>query len=120
MLDITKKYVIASMRHTSSKDYVVTFWGPNRSGYTPNIDEAGLYTEEESNKIKNGLDDFPIRLDIALQMSVLREYNYTTWKEGKFILNDEVFWNTFNINPKRLEKIDRKQKQYFRHVVNKE
>lgn len=106
------------MRHTAKDDYVVTFWGPDRSGYTPDLNKAGLYTEDQINKIcdeDHRQDDFPIGEKEALSNSVLREYNYNKWEEGKFILNDEVFWNTYNIDYKRMFVRGGNQKQYFRY-----
>ena len=48
---------------SQEKDYVVwytgnyngdcvIFWGPNRSGYVTNLDEAGRYTKEEAESIQ--------------------------------------------------------------------
>lgn len=109
-------YVIAAFRHTSTNHYAITLWGPNNSGYTPNLDEAGVYDESVVERFKNHLsDDFPIELAQAKRMAVEREYNYSGWKKGHFILNDELFRNTFNISKKVFYK-GASDKHYFRFV----
>lgn len=112
-----KQYVIAAFRHTSVNHYAITLWGPNNSGYTPNLDEAGVYDESVLERFKNHLnEDFPIELEQAKSMAVQREYNYSGWKAGWFILNDELFRNTFNISKKVFYK-GASDKRYFRFVT---
>jgi hypothetical protein len=109
-----KEYVIAAFRHTGLGHYAVTLWGPDDSGYTPNLDEAGVYDESVLERFKNHLnDDFPIELNLAKRMSVEREYNYSGWKAGHFILNDEMFRNTFGLSKKIFYKCP-SDKQYYR------
>lgn len=107
-------YVIACMRHTGTGSYAVSFWKPNKCGYTTILEKAGRYTEAEANQIKHGLDDFPIEEGVAMNMSVLREVNYNGWEKGHFVLNDEVFWNTFDIKKSSLMKLP-SDKHWFRH-----
>jgi hypothetical protein len=40
-----QKYYIWSKKHTHGINHV--FWGPNHSGYTINLDEAGVYSRSE-------------------------------------------------------------------------
>ena len=108
------EYVIASMRHTGSGDYAVTLWGPSDSGYTPNLDDAGKYGEEVVERFKDHLkDDFPIEYELAKRIAVEREYNYSGWKAGHFIINDEMFRNTFGLDKKCHYKSP-SNKRYFR------
>lgn len=114
-----KQYVIACFRHTSTGHYAITLWGPNNSGYTPNLDLAGIYDDSVLERFKNELmSDFPIELEQARKMAVEREYNYSGWKVGHFILNDEIFRNTFNI-PKNVFYKGASDKRYFRYAVAK-
>ena len=111
-----RQYVIACFRHTSTGHYAITLWGPNNSGYTPNLDLAGIYDDSVLERFKNELmSDFPIELEQARKMAVEREYNYSGWKVGHFILNDELFRNTFNI-PKNVFYKGASDKRYFRFV----
>jgi hypothetical protein len=109
-----KEYIIASFRHTGSGNYAICLWGPNNSGYTPNLDEAGIYDDSVIDRFKNHLtDDFPIELSLAKNMAVEREYNYSGWKVGHFILNDDLFRNTFNLSKKIFYKSP-SDKSYYR------
>lgn len=45
-----KLYYIICKRHMKTKDGAILFWRPNNSGYTYNVEEAGLYTHEETSK----------------------------------------------------------------------
>lgn len=47
-----KTCVIESMEHTT--DDVIYWWKPDRKGYTPFIEEAGMYSEAEAKKIVAG------------------------------------------------------------------
>lgn len=46
-----KKYYLLSIKHSKYDQY--SWWGPNDSGYTANIQTAGIYTEEQINSRKN-------------------------------------------------------------------
>jgi len=112
-IEDNKKYVVACMRHTGSGDYAICLWGPNSSGYTPNLLKVGIYTEKEITRFTSK-DDFPIELEYAKSISVEREYNYNSWELGRFILNDELFRNTFSL-PKKAHYKSPSDKQYFRY-----
>ncbi|WP_346234539.1 hypothetical protein MKY04_12800 [Lysinibacillus telephonicus] len=47
-----QKYYLLSLKWSKQKDQY-TWWGPNNSGYTTDIQTAGIYTEEEINKRKH-------------------------------------------------------------------
>lgn len=113
-----KKYILACMRHTGSGDYAVCLWGPNHSGYTPNLLEAGQYSQEEVSEYVGKKDDFPIEFEYAKSISVEREYNYDGWAYGRFILNDDLFRNTFGIEKKAQYKSP-SNKHWFRYVQEK-
>ncbi len=45
-------YLVKSTKWTKN-DGVETWWGPNRSGYTTYINEAGIYSEEEAKHLQD-------------------------------------------------------------------
>jgi len=115
-------YYILCLRHSDINDYAMKWWGPNSSGYTPNLNLAGKYTEDQIQKFKDHeQEDLPILCTEIDSMAVEREYNYDGWELGRFILNDEVFWNTYNINAKKLFYHTGRggDKQYFKYPINK-
>ncbi len=65
-------YYIVCKRHMFKKDYAVLFWGPNRQGYRYNLNEAGLYTEEEAATFDKAHynNDIPVRRDTANMCSI--------------------------------------------------
>ena len=46
-----KKYYLLSIKHSKYDQYF--WWGANDSGYTSDIQKAGIYTEERINSRKN-------------------------------------------------------------------
>lgn len=116
---MSDEYVILCMRHTARKHYVVTLWGPNSCGYTPDLNKAGRYTKEKAESINHNKDDIMVSLEDALRMSIELEYNYNKWEKGRFILNNEVLWNTFDIDKKKLYNSPETLKQYFRYITIK-
>lgn len=47
-----KKFYLLSLKHSKHQNQY-SWWGPNDSGYTIDIDAAGVYTEEQINNKKN-------------------------------------------------------------------
>lgn len=47
-----QKYYLLSLKW-SKHNYQYSWWGPNNSGYTTDIQTAGIYTEEEINNNKS-------------------------------------------------------------------
>lgn len=45
-------YLVKSTKWTKHNGYTI-WWGPNRSGYTDLISEAGVYSEEEAKHLEN-------------------------------------------------------------------
>lgn len=66
-----KKYVISAFRHTGTGHYAVTLLGPNNSGYTPNLDDAGVYDESLVERFKSHLNNLCTAANISL--TVLEE-----------------------------------------------
>ncbi|MGN4127663.1 hypothetical protein ACMGD3_22035 [Lysinibacillus sphaericus] len=42
---MSQQYYLLSIKYSNSKN-TVTWWGPDNSGYTDDIEEAGIYSEE--------------------------------------------------------------------------
>lgn len=61
------KYVIYSRKHTRG---IVTWWRPNRAGYTQDLRQAGRYTLKQALKICMGHEDetvaIPLKEALAL------------------------------------------------------
>jgi hypothetical protein len=116
-------FYIICLRHSSNQDYAITWWGPNNSGYTLNLDNAGKYTldqiiKDERVKDKHNGDDYGIPCEEIDRIAVEREYNYSGWKKGRFVLNDEVFWNAYDIPKSKFYKMPKNtsDKRYFRYI----
>ncbi len=45
---MSQRYYLLSIKY--SNDSTVTWWGPNDSGYTNDIERAGIYSEEQIQK----------------------------------------------------------------------
>jgi hypothetical protein len=60
-----RRYVIWSHEH-------VAWWKPNRSGYTPVLEDAGRYTMEEAADITFGV--IPVGSDIAMLALYAKHY----------------------------------------------
>ena len=111
-----KLYYILCLRHSSLQDYTMTWWGPNSSGYTLNLNKAGKYTEKDIERFKGyERQDLPILCEEIDSMAKELEYNWDGWELGRFVLNDELFWNTYNINAKKLFYKGRSNKRLFRY-----
>ena len=48
------KYYILSKKWTQREDQVLTWWGPDHSGYVYDLDKAGLYTKEDAEGVAYG------------------------------------------------------------------
>lgn len=60
-----KDYLIHSKKHTGS---IALWWGPDRCGYTNDIDYAGRYTHEEALEIckpGNYQDSIPVHIEVV-------------------------------------------------------
>lgn len=45
------QYLIESLKHADPYSEVKTWWGPDRTGYTEDINKAGRYHEEDAKEI---------------------------------------------------------------------
>lgn len=71
--DDPKRFLIFSPKHTKGDDEFLTWWRPNRAGYTWNIDAAGVYDEAEAREICE-----PSRGDcVAVPVEVARRLTMT-------------------------------------------
>ncbi|MFJ7950368.1 hypothetical protein ACIQZG_02450 [Lysinibacillus sp. NPDC096418] len=46
---MSQQYYLLSIKYSNGKN-TVTWWGPNNSGYTDDIEKAGIYSEEQIQK----------------------------------------------------------------------
>ncbi len=68
------EYFVISLRWTVGKD-LITFWRPNNSGYTVNIDQAGHYSQEAIINNPTYYDDGKSTLAVPCQ-----EIESQTWR----------------------------------------
>ena len=62
-----RTYVIVDTRERGNN---AVFWGPKENGYTTDLDKAGVYTEEEANRIERRRStDRAVPYDMALEHS---------------------------------------------------
>ena len=52
----TNKYYIICKRHAYRQDHAVLFWGKDKSGYSYNLDDAGVYTKEDIKEDDNYIE----------------------------------------------------------------
>lgn len=64
---MAEKCVLLDLERSIKSGYVY-YWKPNKIGYTNSINEAGLYDEEEANKI--AAEDFDKRT-VVINQSVI-------------------------------------------------
>lgn len=62
------RYVLLSLKHRQGS--VLTWWGPNHSGYTTNLDRAGIYDCEEAQKIEKLSEHEGIRSTVAVVATI--------------------------------------------------
>jgi hypothetical protein len=81
------EYYVVCKRHAYRKDYAVLFWGKNFNEYTYNIDDAGIYTEEEIVGLPEShfRDDKPVSVEIVDKGAILSVIDNA--RLGKVYLN---------------------------------
>lgn len=87
-----KKYYQICLRHSGPEENTFLLWGDNGSGYTRNIEEAGLYTlpnETFNEQVNNG--DFYIHKDIIEDMKELIRLPKYGDKEETYAGKNEFF-----------------------------
>lgn len=93
----------------TNKDFAILFWGPNHCGYTYNLDNAGVYTEEDCKKHIGDDRDPAIMCDVVdpLKEKYLIDYSpdMVTAKAGHIVKNDQKNRKTLNIKKIDLPKV---------------
>jgi len=84
------QYYIICKRHGHKKDYAILFWGPNHTGYRYNINDAGIYTEEEIKHFDEDhyCDDKPVLKSLVDDLLIDMVIDNT--KLGKVCLNNQT------------------------------
>ncbi|MED2940673.1 hypothetical protein [Cytobacillus horneckiae] len=60
------KYHLLSLKWSKGNHYV--WWGPNNSGYTTDLEKAGVYTEEQINQKKHyycNTSTLPVQVEVV-------------------------------------------------------
>jgi hypothetical protein len=86
-----KLFYILSLKHTRG-DYIL-WWGPNRCGYTTDLKNAGLYSEEDAMRINDGLSTMAIpEADVLKVVSrvVMTDHLTTLCKQQMYQTSDGV------------------------------
>lgn len=68
------KFYILSLKWSYGKEKYV-WWGPDNSGYTENINEAGVYTEEKINSnpgYYRNTSTYPVPVEVVEKMTMHR------------------------------------------------
>lgn len=81
-------------------DFAVVFWRSESSGYTYNVEEAGLYTEEEIKRFENPHDDSPIAEEVITPL--LEKYVIDEIKLGSVVVNTKKNRKILKIKLKEL------------------
>ena len=99
-----KTYYILCTRHSRSDDPGFTWWGPNRSGYTCDLDKAGIYTEEEAQPWLTGhSEDVAIPVEEVLALPAMR----VVPMDGKFLdLVRTRFTDCDHYAPEKMREVD--------------
>jgi len=71
-------WLIVSLKHTSSRDEHITFWRPNRCGYTPVVPRAGDYDVDFARDHNDGVDHIAVPRAVVEAISCPTPY----WKPG--------------------------------------
>lgn len=91
-------YVIASVKHTNKHHEHITFWGKNECGYALAWgDHLGQYTQEQAEKLNDGLDCIAVPVEAAKALLSPEPY-YQPGKRfydtrGSVIDNTRANWN---------------------------
>lgn len=96
-------FYIICKRHAQRSDYAVLFWGKNFSGYTYNLNNAGLYTEQDvANRFKdtNPSDDLPVHRDFVEPLAV--DMVIGNKDLGKVVINNPQNRKKLNIKVKEM------------------
>ena len=82
------EYYIICKRHMHKKDFAVLFWGHNHTGYRYNLNDAGIYTEDQIKSFDKDhyTDDKPILKSIVDDL--LLDMVIDNTKLGKICLNN--------------------------------
>ena len=84
------KYYIISKKHMYRRDFAINFWGPNRSGYTYNLNYAGVYCQAEADELA---ENFHRASDILVLKSMVdplaEEYVIDKRALGKICKNNK-------------------------------
>jgi hypothetical protein len=83
-----RDYVVWSIEHKS-------WWGPNRSGYTPYLDLAGRYTRDEAIEISRGFFGWKLAV-MPDEVPVLYRDAVAMW--GDELLEDDETLTNLDVN----------------------
>lgn len=89
---MTEKFYIYSVSHSPVNGQAL-WWGPNDSGYTTDINKAGIYTREQVESHLKHYDNgretraVPCALakEIAASVSMVSNGHAQNWKERSFL-----------------------------------
>ena len=60
------------------------WWGPNSSGYTTHLEEAGRYTKEEAERIASPGENIAVPEEEALAKAVTVVVDFGQWEDDAF------------------------------------
>lgn len=86
-----KEYYLLSLKWSDRDHYV--WWRPKNNGYTLNLKDAGIYTEEQINKEKNyysNTSTMPVPVELVEQskkqiVAVADSHNYNLFRIGEHL-----------------------------------
>lgn len=88
------EYYLLSLKWSNGKEKYV-WWGPDNSGYTEDVNQAGVYTEEDIAKrplYYRNTSTYPVPVEIVKQMT--SQIVVPTYSEN---------WNLLNIDVSKLD-----------------
>ncbi|RKD20977.1 hypothetical protein BEP19_14940 [Ammoniphilus oxalaticus] len=74
-----REYFLLAIDKTAYSNFLV-WWGPNDSGYTTNIEQAGIYTEERINSDRSYYDNdecVPVPLEDIKLLNTVHAATYS-------------------------------------------